>query len=220
MCPDSVDNDCDGSTDEGCAFPAVVGAEDYDAKLYGESLSDSFGNSLAGGFDFNEDGTEDIIVGATGDDDGGINYGAVYLYTGDLAAGVFNATTNEYLKFYGTSTYDSVGTDVWAMPDLDSDGDGEFFTYSDTSTHKAHLVRGPTGGSNTISNGDYAVHTCDQVAWAGGSNAVSGDDDWLCGLSVSSTATGQVVVYSGYATAAGTLLGETTYDYAGAALGV
>lgn len=52
---------------------------DFDASYVGEQTSDLSGNSVSGAGDFNGDGIDDILIGATGNDDGGDQAGKVYV---------------------------------------------------------------------------------------------------------------------------------------------
>lgn len=50
--------------------------------LTGAARGDNFGGTVAGGEDANGDGIPDIAVGALGSDDGGVDAGKVYVYSG------------------------------------------------------------------------------------------------------------------------------------------
>ncbi|MFW9995952.1 MAG: integrin alpha, partial [Candidatus Odinarchaeota archaeon] len=52
------------------------------ASFIGEDRSDNSGHSVAGAGDVNNDGFDDILIGAPGDDDGGNNAGQTYLILG------------------------------------------------------------------------------------------------------------------------------------------
>jgi hypothetical protein len=77
-----------GATDAGATyvlFGPVTGSislSSADAVLYGESTSDQSGAVLAGGADVNDDGLDDILVGARYADPGGTSSGAAYLILG------------------------------------------------------------------------------------------------------------------------------------------
>jgi hypothetical protein len=86
-------------------------------KFDGESASDEFGTSVSGGVDVNRDGFDDLIVGAPGDDDGGSNAGAVYVFSG--------ADGSQLYKFLGVADSDRLGTSVAGGGDLDGDGYGD-----------------------------------------------------------------------------------------------
>ncbi len=97
-------------------------AGDFTATL---DNADVFGSGLEGIGDFDGDGIEDLLVGASGDDDGGSNRGAVYiLYLGtdgsvDGYDKISNATTN-FTTYLDNN--DEFGIDVADIGDFDGDG--------------------------------------------------------------------------------------------------
>ena len=62
--------------------PADRSLTDADAKFTGEAANDYSGRSLAAGGDVNADGVDDLLIGATDNDDGGSGAGAAYLLLG------------------------------------------------------------------------------------------------------------------------------------------
>ena len=60
----------------------TLSKNDFYARLYAESTDDKAGYSIAGDFDFNGDGWDDVLVGVPGDDAGGTNAGAAYITFG------------------------------------------------------------------------------------------------------------------------------------------
>jgi hypothetical protein len=79
ICGDGLDNDCDEQPAP-CLFGelSVAGA---DAILYG-GVDDYAGAGVLAAGDVNGDGAPDIVVGATGADEGSTNSGAVYIVPG------------------------------------------------------------------------------------------------------------------------------------------
>ena len=78
-----------GDTDAGGGFVVLgpfssgtVSKNDFYARLYAESTDDKAGYSIAGNFDFNGDGWDDVLVGVPGEDAGGTNAGAAYVTFG------------------------------------------------------------------------------------------------------------------------------------------
>lgn len=87
---------------------------------------DRFGVSLGLPGDLNGDGLPELAVGATGDDDGGFNNGAVYLFSLDSAGG---ATLTQKISetsggFSANLTSDSFGSSVAGIANFDGLGGG------------------------------------------------------------------------------------------------
>ncbi len=96
-----------------------------DATWWGESAGDEAGTSLSAavlgvggpsGADLDGDAIDDAVAGAPGDDDGGSNAGAVYVF-GAGGGGLAGAAA----KLVGPDAYAGVGATV-ALGDLDGDG--------------------------------------------------------------------------------------------------
>ncbi len=86
---------------------------------------DSFGSSLASLGDLDGDGIEDLAVGATGDDDGGSNRGAVYVLflNSDGTVKSHQKISETQGSFTGTLTNNnSFGRSIANLGDLDGDG--------------------------------------------------------------------------------------------------
>ena len=86
---------------------------------------DRFGTSIAGLGDIDLNGVEDIAVGASGDDDGGNNRGAVYLLSLNVDGSVGGASkiSNTAGNFQGTlQDNDQFGAALAALGDLEGDG--------------------------------------------------------------------------------------------------
>jgi len=80
----------------------------------GEGSSDSFGTSVSGAGDINGDGFADLIVGATGQGNGGTNSGSAYVFSG------FDGST--LFRFDGDNSRDILGTSVSSAGDVNGDG--------------------------------------------------------------------------------------------------
>ena len=102
VCNDGIDNDCDG-TSEGCEVEAE---ELSDVILRGEASQDYAGRSITGVGDLNNDGIDDVVVGA----DGYANEGAAYIY-GPLTGGT-DTTLDvvSHLVVEGSSSAGSAGS--------------------------------------------------------------------------------------------------------------
>jgi hypothetical protein len=88
-----------------------------DAVLPGEATSDDFGHSLAGAGDVNGDGFADVIVGASGNDAGGTDAGAAYVF---LGGAIMDTVADVVLT--GQAASDGVGRSVAGAGDLNGDG--------------------------------------------------------------------------------------------------
>ena len=82
--------------------------------FFGAALEDRFGFSVAGSGDVNNDGYDDIVVGAKGNDDNGVNAGSAQVLSGLDG-------TNLY-TFYGDSANDRFGKSVSGAGDVNKDG--------------------------------------------------------------------------------------------------
>ncbi len=95
------------ATDAGAAwllrgpFAGVSSLADATAVVYGPDSGEQAGHTVAGVGDFDQDGFDDLAVGARLDDDGGTNAGRVYLLSGP---GPFDADLSAAgLRLYGSA---------------------------------------------------------------------------------------------------------------------
>ena len=103
--------------------------------LNGEAADDQFGRSVSGVGDLNNDGFDDLIIGAKFNDDGGNNAGKAYIYSGKIGD-LLHVFTGEALRR-------NLGTSVSNAGDVDNDGVEDL------------IVGGPRRGS-----GRALVYTC------------------------------------------------------------
>jgi len=106
--------DDDNGPDCGSArvFSGLDGSELY--TFYGDSPGDLFGWFGVGAGDVNADGFDDLVVGASGDDDNGSNCGSVRVLSGQDGSVLFT--------FFGDSAGDQLGLWVAAAGDFNADG--------------------------------------------------------------------------------------------------
>ena len=128
--------DDDGGTDRGASYILFLGVDgkvdgfqkiaDGVGGLTGSTLanSDSFGFAVAAIGDLNNDGIEDIAVGAPGDDDGGSDNGALYILFMKV-----DGTVNSFQKisdtaggFTATLSGDAFGRPITGIGDINKDG--------------------------------------------------------------------------------------------------
>ncbi len=91
-------------------------------ELEGSFTGDVFGRAVAGGGDFNGDGSADIAVGGTSYDTTTFSgAGAVALWYGPVASGTYNVSAADFLVT-GTTASEAMGSSVAFLGDTDGDG--------------------------------------------------------------------------------------------------
>jgi ELWxxDGT repeat protein len=123
-----------GGTDRGAAHVLLLNADGSvksSKKIAhltngGPALADSdlFGSSLSSPGDLDGDGVSDLFVGATGDDTGGTDRGAVHVLLMNADGSVKSSTKIAHLTSGGPelSDHDHFGSSVAPLSDLDGDG--------------------------------------------------------------------------------------------------
>ena len=117
--------------------PSLISAHDADVVLVGEQPEDQFGTSVGGCGDVNNDGFDDIVVGAPFFDRGRaeINYdaGKAYVFLGGPGFGGVISAKGALLPVLGASSaglddqpWDHFGYSVAGCGDIDGDGYGDF----------------------------------------------------------------------------------------------
>ncbi|MCR4314432.1 MAG: integrin alpha, partial [Candidatus Uhrbacteria bacterium] len=99
----------------------TVGLASANLKLTGEATGDNAGYSLAGAGDVNDDGIDDLAIGAPNDDDGETDAGAVYVLYGPLSSGTVGLASAD-LKLTGEATGDATGRSIAGAGDVNDDG--------------------------------------------------------------------------------------------------
>ena len=160
VCDDDKDNDCDDTANE-CVLNGTLDTDEANYVIRGSEGSDgSDGASLEGASrdlgehlswsmavgDFNDDGEDDLIVGAPGlNGDSDEDIGGAYIFYGPLDDSNMSAATDADAIFYGDEAEDLAGYAVTAV-DLDGDGydDAVISAYSrettDTDTGATELT--------------------------------------------------------------------------------
>jgi hypothetical protein len=122
-----------GGTDAGAAY-VVLGsslgtnstiylANSADYKLVGEDISDFAGISVSSAGDVDGDGLDDFLVGAYGEDDGGLSAGAAYVVLGSsLGTSSTIDISSAASKLVGEYSEDRAGYSVSSAGDVDGDG--------------------------------------------------------------------------------------------------
>ncbi len=86
--------------------------------FYGTGANDQFGSSVAGAGDVNNDGYDDLIVGAFQDDDSAVDAGSATVFSGLDGSILF--------KIDGNAAQDNFGISVAGVGDLDGDSFDDF----------------------------------------------------------------------------------------------
>ena len=161
------------------------GTASADVTVLGKALTDLLGRSVSGAGDVNDDGFNDIIVGAPQNNDGGTDdEGAAYLFFGasDLS-GTKNlgGTASADVTFLGRTANDFLGRSVSGVGDVNADGIPDMIigaTHEDRGAGDAgaaYVIFGSTTISGTKDLGGLASADATLIG--------SGGSDYL-GLSV------------------------------------
>ena len=144
-----------------------------DVVLTGENIGDEFGVWVSNAGDVNNDGYDDVIVGAYKNDVGGSNSGSAYLFLGGE-----NMNHIPDLLIDGESSNNYLGVRVAAVGDINNDGYDDFTVSTDIHTGKLYLFLGGEELSDipylTMSNGGYFTSTAGDIN-------LDGYDDILVG---------------------------------------
>jgi len=199
--------DDDGGADAGQAYlffgNSTGWAMDIDlskanASFWGEAAGDNAGISVAGAGDVNGDGYDDILIGASGNDDGGADAGQVYLVLGK-ATGLAQDTklSAASASFWGENAGDNAGISVAGAGDVNGDGYDDLIIGAPNydngvnfNVGQAYIILGKSAGwamdaDLSVSSASYLGETANDnagrsVAGAGDVNK-DGYDDVLIG---------------------------------------
>ncbi len=138
------------------------------AKLLGEAAGDQvgFGVSIASGGDTDNDGYDDVIIGARNDSTAAEFAGGAWLVRGPVTAGTWSLALAD-AKLLGERAGDYTGDSVDLIPDVDGDGAADLLLgsgYSDVGALNAgglYLVSGAVSGQVSLSQSWF-------TAWAEG----------------------------------------------------
>jgi predicted lipoprotein with Yx(FWY)xxD motif len=211
------DDNNGGDSGSARVFSGANGAILY--TFNGDSAFDNFGSSVSGAGDVNNDGFDDLIVGAPLDDNNGLtSSGSARVFSG--ATGLVLYTRN------GDSAGDQFGYSVSRAGDVSNDGFEDFIVgakFDDNNgedSGSARVFSGNTGGILYTFNGDSAFDLLgDSVSGAGDVNN-DGFDDLIVGAKLddnNGSDAGSARVFSG---ANGAILYTFNGDSAGDWFGV
>ncbi len=166
--------------------------------FHGDSLGDNLGTSVSGAGDVNNDGFDDLIVGALFDDNNGFNSGSARVFSG--------ADGSILYTFDGAAAGARLGASVSGAGDVNDDGFDDLIVGAN-----ADSANGPASGSATVFSGAngsilYTFNGDSQLDQLGisvsGAGDVNGDgfDDLIVGAmgdDNNGTETGSARVFSG-----------------------
>jgi len=205
-----------------------------DASFIGESSGDFAGWGVSAAGDVNNDGFDDILIGAEDNDTAATNAGKAYLIFGKDSGWAPNTSLSTAdASFYGELTEDNLGKAVSAAGDVNNDGFDDFLigaTSANQWTGKAYLVLGQeTDWSTNTSIAtahasflgeatyDYAGFT---MATAGDINADGSADFMISAAYFGSYYTGKVYFYYGEGPVTGDLTADGIVDITDAVTGL
>jgi len=163
-------------------FAGEISLGDADAIIVGEAGGDLLGASVSSAGDLNNDGMDDILIGATSNDAGGSGSGATYLLYSPLSGTVSLADGDADAKFIGEESGDTARI-ITNAGDVDGDGYNDILIgalladASGVDRGRAYLFYGPYGGDTDLSTADVILDGQGDNAWAGTSVASAGDID-------------------------------------------
>lgn len=135
-----------------------------DAQFVGEDAQDFAGRAVAGAGDVNNDGYDDLLIGASGSDDNGTAAGAAYVVLGSQSGltGSLDLSTAQAVLL-GESTLAYAGRAVGQWGDIDNDGYDDFLVgaHGDdgvgTAAGAGYIAYGPVTGSILLDEPEYKL---------------------------------------------------------------
>jgi hypothetical protein len=128
------------------------------------AAGDYLGCSVAGLGDLDNDGYDDIALGAIGNDAAGADAGAAYVVPGPFTTATFGMGSAA-ATLLGESAGDGAGAGVEGNFDLDGDGQGEVYVSSPfrdagaTDAGRGYILAGPLSGTISLSSSDVTFTT-------------------------------------------------------------
>ncbi|MDZ7319518.1 MAG: FG-GAP-like repeat-containing protein, partial [candidate division KSB1 bacterium] len=226
------------------SWPKNILLSNADVTVVGEAAGDLFGLAFAGVGDVNQDGIDDIAIGAPYHDPvAKKDAGKLYLFSGDkLTPGAKIAAATAKATWIGRNAGDLLGQHISNAGDINGDGAGDFAATAllGNAAGKVYLVFGTaTGWGQQIVLDDVAPSLCGEQAGDGAGLPVALLDwnkDGVADLLIGAAKNGQLTNQAGkvyfvegkstgwaqnvsLATAAVVMQGQQPQDNAGQALG-
>jgi len=179
----------------------------------GEETENYFGWSVSGAGDVDNDGYDDLIVGAYGNEEGGWLAGKAYVYSGQ---------TGGLLWTFTGTTNDALGASVSGAGDVDNDGYADVIVGAPTAATfdgRAYVYSGQTGATLHTFTGEAEWEYFGWSVSGAGDVNDDGYDDLIVGAyenDAGGTEAGRAYVYCGQT---GDLLRTFTGEAAGDSLG-
>ena len=164
----SANSNDDGGADAGKSY-LILGSSlgsttsmslaNADYSFVGEGSYEYSGHDISTAGDIDNDGLDDILIGAFGNSQGGTSAGKTYLILGSSlgTTSTMNLSSANY-SFIGEYAQDRSGTDVSSAGDVDNDGFDDILIGSHANSDggsyagKAYLILGSSIGSTSVIN--------------------------------------------------------------------
>ncbi len=167
-------------------FTGDLVAADADAIISAQNFGDNLGISVASAGDTDNDGKDDILIGARSNDAGGIQAGQAYLFRGPVNGSL---SPNQATAVITGSAFEELGIGVASAGDINNDGFGDIVIgahqFGD-SNGRAYVFFGPVSGNrlsasaNAIVTGQFPNDSVG-IALAAGDVDNDGFDDLVLG---------------------------------------